>query len=109
MRIEVLECFHEIMKSGSIRQAASSRYITQQGLSKVVQSLEIELGVRLFQKRGRNIVPTAEGLILDEFAQEVIAAHAELHQRLKMIAVEDDTSGDEYATVYHPFRRKWAV
>lgn len=27
MRIEALECFHEIMKSGSIRQAASSRYI----------------------------------------------------------------------------------
>ena len=92
MRIEALECFHEIMKSGSIRQAASSRYITQQGLSKVVQSLETELGVRLFQKRGRNIVPTAEGLILDEFAQEVIAAHTELHRRLKMIAVEEDAS-----------------
>lgn len=100
MRIEALECFHEIMKSGSIRQAASSRYITQQGLSKVVQSLETELGVRLFQKRGRNIVPTAEGLTLDEFAQEVIAAHAELHRRLKMIAVEEDTSAVSNMPLY---------
>lgn len=84
MRIEALECFHEIMKSGSIRQAANNRYITQQGLSKVVQSLEAELGVRLFQKSGRNLVPTAQGIMLDEFAQLVIKDYRDLRERLRV-------------------------
>ncbi|MEI3376247.1 MAG: LysR family transcriptional regulator [Coriobacteriales bacterium] len=91
MRIEALECFHEIMKSGSIRQAATNRYITQQGLSKVVQSLEAELGVPLFQKSGRNVIPTAQGIMLDEFAQTVIEDYEDLRQRLKALSVSEGT------------------
>lgn len=91
MRIEALECFHEIMKSGSIRQAATNRYITQQGLSKVVQSLEAELGVPLFQKSGRNVIPTAQGVMLDEFAQTVIEDYEDLRQRLKALSVSEGT------------------
>lgn len=82
MRIEALECFHEVMKSGSIRQAAGNRYISQQGLSKIIQSLEAELGTTLFQKSGRNVVPTREALLLDEFAKEVIAGYGHLLAQL---------------------------
>lgn len=94
MRIEALECFHEIMKSGSIRQAASNSYMTQQGLSKMVQSLEGELGVRLFQKRGRNVVPTPQALMLDDFAKNVIGDYRELLGRLKASPAEGQSASE---------------
>ncbi len=83
MRIEALKCYREAVRTGSITRAANDMFISQQGLSKVIKSLEDELGVRLFCKVGRNVVPTEEGLILDSFAKKVIADYEGLKIELR--------------------------
>lgn len=83
MRIEALRCYREAVRTGSITRAANCMFISQQGLSKVIRSLEEELGVRLFCKEGRNVVPTEEGLLLDDFAEKVIAEYEKLRRGLR--------------------------
>ena len=66
MRIEDLRYFVRVAEAGSISQAAQDHYITQQGLSRIISSLENELGVKLL-RRGKNLSLTPAGeAVLDE-------------------------------------------
>lgn len=71
MEIRQLENFLEVYKQMSITKAANNMYITQQGMSKSVRSLESELGVPLFIRSGSNIVPTEYARILVRYAEQI--------------------------------------
>ena len=64
MRIETLGYFLEIARCGSFTQAADNLFISQQGLSKAIKSLEGELDASLFVKDGRRVALSEEGEIL---------------------------------------------
>ncbi|WP_180326747.1 LysR family transcriptional regulator [Raoultibacter phocaeensis] len=106
MRIESLQYFLEVAKTGSFSLAARQLYVSQQGLSKAVQTLERELGVDLFERMGkrirltdagRDLVPLARTCIEDQKAlEEAMRMHAErsqAHEPMRLIAMPFAASG----------------
>lgn len=61
MNVKQFEYFLEFSKSKSISQAAQRLYLTQQGLSKALHTLEKELGYPLFQQNNGKITLTPYG------------------------------------------------
>ena len=64
--------FLQIAKDGSYTKAAASLYLVQPTLSKTIQNMEQELGVRLFQKDGQKLELTESGKRLVEIATPII-------------------------------------
>ena len=65
MDINTITYFLRAYHSKSLSQAAKDLYISQQGLSKSIRSMELELGVPLFYRAKRGIEPT-------KFADEIV-------------------------------------
>lgn len=63
MRIEDLIYFIRVAEAGSISQVAQNHFITQQGLSRIISSLESELDIKLFH-RGKTLKLTPAGKAL---------------------------------------------
>lgn len=64
MEITQIEYFLEVAESQHITQSAEKLHIAQPALSQAIKRLESELGVELFEKKGRNIVLTEYGKYL---------------------------------------------
>lgn len=64
MDLRQLESLAAVLDTGSFTAAARRRHLTQPALWAQVRGLEDELGVRLFTKVGRGVVPTAACLAL---------------------------------------------
>ena len=64
MTIAQIECFLETVRLGSITKAAESLFITQQGVSKQLQSIEKELGFSVLDRNRKGVELTEEGKIL---------------------------------------------
>lgn len=67
-----LRSFVQIVELGSITAAAERLQIAQPALSRQVQALEEELGVRLLRRHGRGVIPTEEGQTLSDRARKVL-------------------------------------
>jgi len=67
-----LEYFLSVCSTGSITKAAQKLYLSPQGLSKTILALESEIGVPLFDRAGRKMVPTAAGQQLKEHARRIV-------------------------------------
>ena len=61
MELQKLRQFYAVAKYQHVTKAAAELYIAQPSLTQSIASLEKELGVPLFVKRGRNIVLTEYG------------------------------------------------
>lgn len=55
-----LQAFKAVMENRSISRAADALHLTQPAVSKLIQSLEAESSLRLFERRRQRLVPTAE-------------------------------------------------
>lgn len=64
MTIHQIECFLEAAKTRNFTEAANRLYISQQGLSRQIASLEKELGMKLFQRTTREVKLTRSGELL---------------------------------------------
>lgn len=69
-----LRYFLDICKEQSISKAADNLFITQQGLSKSIKTLENELQVNLFMRTSKGLELTEYGYLLKKHAEEIIAA-----------------------------------
>ena len=72
MELRVLRYFLAVAKEQSFTRAAEQLHITQPTLSRQLAALEEELGSVLFNRSGRNITLTEEGLLLKRRALEII-------------------------------------
>ncbi|MBE6113420.1 MAG: LysR family transcriptional regulator [Peptococcaceae bacterium] len=82
MRVEQLMALMEVEKAGSMNAAAEKLFMTQQNLSKMLKSLENELGHKLFITTNRGIQLTEAGLTVLKTAQAVVRQIDEMYQRL---------------------------
>lgn len=60
MNLTQLTVFREVMGSGSISQTAKKLNRTQPAISLAIKNLEKSLGLTLFERRGRRLVPVPE-------------------------------------------------
>lgn len=65
----LLRAFHATATAGSLSAAARQLGLTQPTLSRQIQALEEDLGVSLFERRGRSLAMTPAGINLCEHAQ----------------------------------------
>jgi DNA-binding transcriptional LysR family regulator len=83
MRTESLACFLAVLDADcSFRRAAESLYISHQGLSKVIRSLETELRHPLFERRGKKIAITKAGRLIEPYAREITRLRSEIDEGL---------------------------
>lgn len=80
--IRELRFFIRLCRDKSIRKASSALFITPQGLSKAMKSLEAELGVQLFTRSNEGIVPTAAGKFVAKKARAIVDGYADMKQGL---------------------------
>lgn len=64
VNFEYYKVFYEVAKYGNITMAAKSLFLTQSTVSRSIQHLENELGVRLFERSKKGVVLTDVGSIL---------------------------------------------
>jgi DNA-binding transcriptional LysR family regulator len=65
-----LRYFDAIVRLGSIRAAAQHLRIAQSAVSRQVQSLEDEVGTKLFERSRRGVQLTQAGMLLRDYVQE---------------------------------------
>lgn len=73
MTLNQLRYFQALARTEHFRQAAAHLYISQPALSRAISQLEQELGVPLFEKKGRNAVLTPEGRIFLDYVNRALA------------------------------------
>ena len=71
MNLQQLEYFRVVATLEHITKAANVLHIAQPALSKIIKTLERELGLQLFDRVGKNIVLNENGKILLKYARQV--------------------------------------
>ncbi|MGN0963393.1 MAG: LysR family transcriptional regulator, partial [Clostridia bacterium] len=92
MTTKELEYFMAAYRHGSIKDAAAELFVTPQGLSKVVIHLEEELGVRLFERTAKGLLPTRAA------ARLALRANVILNE-IRSIRSDLELSGQEPSTL----------
>lgn len=77
MDLRQLEVFAAVVERGSFSRAAASLFLSQPTVSAHVASLERELGVKLLERRGRELQLTPAGRALYRKALEILRLRAE--------------------------------
>lgn len=72
-----LRAFHLVAEAGSFSAAARDSGLSQPNLSGQVTALEKAYGLRLFDRRGRSVVPTETGRQLQSITSRLFAAQDE--------------------------------
>lgn len=67
-----LESFLAIVDTGSARAAAQRLHVTESAVSASLASLHRELGVNLFERRGRGLQLTDAGEVFAEYARKIL-------------------------------------
>ncbi len=91
MEIRVLKYFLALAREENLSRAAQVLNTTQPNLSRQLSALENEVGHKLFNRGGRKITLTDEGIFLKDRAQEIV----ELVEKTKrdFATLDDDITG----------------
>ncbi len=71
-RLKPLRAFCQTLRLGSVSRAAEALDVSQPAITLQLQALERELGVKLFERSGRRLVPSREGQVLYELAKPLV-------------------------------------
>jgi DNA-binding transcriptional LysR family regulator len=71
-RLKPLRAFCQTVRLGSVSRASEALFVSQPAVTLQLQALERELGVVLFERSGRRLVPSREGQLLFEMAQPLV-------------------------------------
>lgn len=74
-----------IAKEKNLSAAARKLYISQPSLSNLLDSVEKELGIKLFERRSSGMIPTAAGELYIQAAQRILGIISDLDQQLSEI------------------------
>jgi DNA-binding transcriptional LysR family regulator len=62
----------EVEKTRSISQAAENLYMAQPNLSKAIKELEDSLGITIFERSARGVIPTRKGIEFLAYAKDIL-------------------------------------
>lgn len=86
MDILHLHYFSEVAKQRSFTKAANILHVSQPSISKVVKTLENELGVTLFERLGRDVILTDVGAAVFHRAQFIVNEFNDLSKEIHDVA-----------------------
>ncbi|MBL8669235.1 MAG: LysR family transcriptional regulator, partial [Alphaproteobacteria bacterium] len=73
MNLRQLEIFRAVMLAGTATAAARQLGIAQPAVSKHLRQMEARLGLALFDRAGKRLVPTADARALLDHAERLFA------------------------------------
>lgn len=88
MNLKALEGFMAMAKAGSLSRAARQMNVAQPALSRVLATLESELGQTLFLRHARGVTLTDAGALLRERAETILADVSRLSGDLRARVAE---------------------
>ena len=88
--VRQLECLVAVAHTLNFRRAAERCHMTQPALSAQIQQLETVLGVKVFERDRRRVLPTAAGTALSARARAILA---ELHDLADVVALHREPLG----------------
>ena len=94
MEIRTLRYFLAVAREENMTRAAEYLHVTQPTLSKQIQSLEDELGKKLFIRHSFSIELTEEGILLRKRAEDLVKMADKIAG--EFAALDDVTGGDIY-------------
>jgi LysR family transcriptional activator of glutamate synthase operon len=83
MEIRQIEYFLSVVETGCFSAAADRHYISQSSLSKIINALEKEVGVSLFDRSKRYVSLTEAGKVFLEHARKIDMANRAMFADLK--------------------------
>lgn len=99
-----LRLFLAVLDSGGVGRAAQARRLSQPAVSEHLRGLEAFFGVRLFERAGRGVRPTAAARVIEPFVRQALGLVASAEQaaielrglRAGMVAVGASTTPGTY-------------
>ena len=98
MREEQCRYIIEIAQAGSVNKAAENLFISQQSLSRALNSVESELGVRIFARDARGVKLTADGEEVLRRLHVIVGCFDELHAYCS--GAQEPPVSDRHFTIY---------
>lgn len=74
MNLRRLQAFRAVFEAGSVTRAADRLHTTQPAISRLINDLEVELGLALFIRRKQRLLPTEEGRTFYREAEKALTA-----------------------------------
>jgi len=71
MRYRHIEVFYSVFIHGSVTKAAHELNVTQPSISKILSQSESDLGIKLFERLNKKMIPTQEAKILFPYVQKI--------------------------------------
>lgn len=81
MTIQQLKYIITISEAGSFNKASETLYIAQPSLTNSVQDLERELGITIFNRSGRGVSLTGDGLEFVQYARQTVEQYDRLLEK----------------------------
>ncbi len=72
MELYQLRTFLAVCRHGSLSAAGDELHLSQPAVTRQIQSLEKQVGVRLLDRQGRSVQPTPAGQTLLRFAEQIV-------------------------------------
>ena len=88
MTLRQLELLRSVLVRGTLSGAAAELGLTQPAVSMQMKALANEIGVPLFDARGRRLEPTPAGRILAAYAERILRLVADAQTAAKLESVE---------------------
>lgn len=90
MDTKKLSSFLQVCKDKSLRKAAESKYITPQGLSRIIKSMEDELQVTLFYRNHDGMELTEYGKIVKKHGENILSIFNSMDNELECLKNTND-------------------
>ncbi|PIE14806.1 MAG: LysR family transcriptional regulator [Rhodobacterales bacterium] len=101
--VQLLLAFDAVVRHGSATAAAQELNLTQSTISRLIRSLEAQLGKQLFQRQRRRLIPTSAAIAY----QKDIAKALDLILRASMGLVTNPDGGTLALAVLPTFATRW--
>lgn len=88
MNLQHLRYLVEVERIGSITKAASALFMGQPNLSKAIKEIESEMGIVIFKRSARGVVPTVKGAEFLEYAKAVLVQIEKMEKLYKTVSTE---------------------
>ncbi len=96
--LNALKGFEATTRRASMREAADELCLTHPAVSYQIQVLEQDLGVPLFSRNGRSLVPTAEGRMLYGHVRQALETLVEGAEKVRRTRAESPLRVQTYVT-----------